>query len=190
MSPFSIPPFPALNLLSLSFFFILPLLFFCHFLAFLPHSFRHSLLSSLIPPSSPPSLLYLFLFSPRIYGCLPVPRPTLHFTAPLPRTSLKLILTARTKWECTLLLISQRWKVVGALTKHLKDQARLVTLLAECFLHVIGRLATSKPLGDKARYNGADMRQTSKSDHELKEGSTPRKTDSMSKLQFDRVSVT
>jgi len=80
--------------------------------------------------------------------------------------------------------------VVGALTKHLKEQARLVTLLAECFLHVIGRLATSRPLGDKAHYNGADMRQTSKSDHELKEGSTPRRTDSMSELKFDRVSVT
>ena len=80
--------------------------------------------------------------------------------------------------------------MVGAFTKHLKDQARLAAPLAQCFLHVIGRLATSKPLGDKACCNGADMRQTSKSDHELKEGSTPRKTDSRSKLQFDRVSVT
>ena len=80
--------------------------------------------------------------------------------------------------------------MVGAFTKLLKDQARLVIPLAECFLHVVGRLATSKPLGDKACYNGADMRQTWKSDHELKEGSTPRRTDPVSKLQFDRVSVT
>jgi hypothetical protein len=80
--------------------------------------------------------------------------------------------------------------VVGAFTKHLKDQARLVAPLAECFLHVIGRLATSQSLGDKAYCNGADMRQTSKSDHELKEGSTTRRIDSMSKLLFDRGSVT
>jgi hypothetical protein len=80
--------------------------------------------------------------------------------------------------------------VVGAFTKHPKDQASLVAPLAEWFLHVIGTLATSKPLDDKAYHNGADMRQTSKSDRELKEGSTTRRTDPMTKLQFDRVSVT
>ena len=142
MAPFSVPPFPALNLTFLSFFILLSLfsVIFSPFPSFLPSFLLHSLLSSLIPPSSPPTLLYLFLFSPRIYGCrLVFVSPTLHFTSPLPRTGLKLILTARTKWECTLLLISQRWKVVGAFTKHLKDQARLVALRslnAFCMLSV------------------------------------------------------
>jgi hypothetical protein len=94
MSPFSIPPFPALNLTSLSFFFILQSLcsvIFSHFPSFLPSFLLHSLLSSLIPPSSPPTLLYLFLFSPRLYGCLlvfvsltppypPPPHPPLHLS--------------------------------------------------------------------------------------------------------------
>jgi hypothetical protein len=57
----------------------------------------------------------------------------------------------------------------------------------EFFLHVFGRLATSKPLGDDdyVHCNGVDMRSNSESGHEFKGGSTPRSADPISKLQFD-----
>lgn len=93
MSPFSIPPFPALNLLSLSFFFIL-LPFFCHFLAFLPHSFLPSSLFTLFtnsPILSANSTLFIFVFPSHIWlpSC-PPPHPLLHhsFTTDGPKADI------------------------------------------------------------------------------------------------------